>query len=465
MFKVKSSILLFFIFQVELSWAQLEFIEKKNESPDTCALFIKTIEDQFNYGWVEAPLNYDQPQGEKARIFYYYKKATNFKNPVVFFNGGPGYDSSSSSTVLEQALTKFELNGKIDFIYLDQRGTGCSTPHFALGADTNTLENLKWAASLGIVEDAELVRKTLLGDKKWKVFGQSYGAYIVYRYIEKHPEGISKAFAHGNAFGVSDMDGSYYRILSQQKVMDRFLKLYPDLKPKFKILKNTLSDKTLCFKTANGQDTCGYEILSHFVYSLGFSDQWKFLVLYIKSIVPKDTVDQNYLSQYVALNISQPFVYRDVRDPNKYTDITNFFYNFAGMYDWDSTPLDYDKCLIVLNRIKTTQKITDDQILMNECLAPIQFEYKDLVKPFLLPRISQFGQKFVQPDQVLKNITLFKIPTFSYSGQLDCFISKDFFSTQIKLAGKKITHTSFEHSGHEGFFTERQVLTDLLNSK
>ena len=73
MFKVKSSILLFFIFQVELSWAQLEFIEKKNESPDTCALFIKTIEDQFNYGWVEAPLNYDQPQGEKARIFYYYK--------------------------------------------------------------------------------------------------------------------------------------------------------------------------------------------------------------------------------------------------------------------------------------------------------------------------------------------------------------------------------------------------------
>ena len=447
----------------QLSFAQLEFIEKKSATIDACNEFIKTIETNYHYGWVNVPTNYDQPQASQSRVFYYYKKDSTLKNPVIFFNGGPGFSSQSSSVMLDQSLQKFEMTKKIDLIYIDQRGTGCSTPQFPLGDAPETLDNLRWYASLGIVKDAEAVRKTLIGDRKWKIFGQSYGAYIVYRYIETHPEGVSKAFAHGNAMGVSDFNGSYYRIASQQKVLEKFFKLFPDMKTKLKILKQELTDKTLCFKAANDQDTCGYEILSHFVYSLGFRDQWKFLAVYLKNIVPGPTLDKAYLANYVSQNIQQPFVYRDVSNPEKYAATTNFFYNFAGLYDWDTTPLDAQKCLLIFDKMKTSLKITTDQMLLNECLAPVQFDYKDLMKPYLAPKIAGFGTRFVQPEVVLKNITQFKIPVFSYSGSLDCFISKDFFATQIKAAGKKITHRHFEDSGHEGFATERQVFTDLMN--
>jgi pimeloyl-ACP methyl ester carboxylesterase len=304
--------------------------DNTDETTNECKSFIASLEDKFTYGWVEAPLNYttteSNPNAEKIKVFYYYKKTEKFKNPILFFNGGPGFSSHSSVSQFETSLTKLDIKGQLDFIFIDQRGTGCSSPTFPIGATQETFENLKWAASLGIVNDAEILREHLLGPKsKWKIFGQSYGAYIAYRYIEKFPASVSKAYAHGNAIGMIDYDGSYFRILSQHTVTEKYLKLFSDDRKRLQVLNQHFSDPTKCYANTLNQSMCGYENLSPFVYLLGFRDSWKYLHIYLQRIIPESTIDETALKDYVSQSVSQSFYYRESDPPEKWGRSSDFF--------------------------------------------------------------------------------------------------------------------------------------------
>ena len=178
-----------------------------------CKQFVKSIEQTHNYGW----LNVAETPANKNRIsvFYFYSKTATLINSVLFFNGGPGLSFQNHFKSLEESKKKAITDKKsdIDFIFMDQRGTGCSSV-FPLGIDDHTIEKLKWYGSAGIVRDAEVLRKTLIGQRQWKIFGQSFGGYVVHRYIEMHPEAISKAYVHGYAIGQSEFELSYARILN-----------------------------------------------------------------------------------------------------------------------------------------------------------------------------------------------------------------------------------------------------------
>ncbi len=142
-------------------------------------------------------------------VYYYGYVFANEKAPIIFYNGGPTSDSHSSFEAFSTLSDEFKklIQNEQSFIFMDQRGTGCSDTYLNSGMESEALfldyiRHLQndWASS-SIVADSEILRKELFGDKiKWKVYGQSYGALIAQRYIEIAPQGLSSVHAHGFAF-------------------------------------------------------------------------------------------------------------------------------------------------------------------------------------------------------------------------------------------------------------------------
>jgi proline iminopeptidase len=90
--------------------------------------------------------------------------------PAVFLHGGPGAGCSTD----HRRQFDPELYNVLLF---DQRGSGRSTPHASLEANTT------WH----LVEDIERLRD-MLGIERWLVFGGSWGSTLALAYAEKHPE-------------------------------------------------------------------------------------------------------------------------------------------------------------------------------------------------------------------------------------------------------------------------------------
>jgi len=450
------------LLSVECVYASTTDLFDKSVVTNECVTFIEKIKADYEYGWITVPRDYDFPEKHKINIFYYYKKMSRFENPVAFFNGGPQMSSHGVSVLFESKIIKFDIKEAIDFIYIDQRGTGCSQYEVLTGVSSDALNSYKWSTSLGVVRDAETIRKKLLGEsRKWKIFGQSYGAYIVFRYLELFPQSILKAFTHGYALGTSDMDGSYYRILSQYEVTNKFISFMPDLKEKLETLNTYLSDSEKCFVTRDQSRACGYEILTPLVYMLGLRDKWLTLSSIIRDLVPNQNVDENALQRYISksyltgfpkLNSSYSF------DHN--FEQSNLTLNFAGMFDWDNTPFDEIKCDTIYKQLENNG-IKKEALIFNECKPLLQFKYKDTVVSFLKPYLSGLGTRFVDPKIVKDHIVRFSIPVFSYAGGLDSFIPQYYFVKQKKYFASLIKHKFFKETGHDGFYLERQVYLDL----
>ena len=120
-------------------------------------------------------------------------------------------------------------------LYLDQRGTGLSTPisagTLALQGDVHRqADYLKLFRADSIVSDCEAVRKTLTEDypaelKKWSVFGQSFGGFCVLTYLSKHPDGLREAFTSGGLPPIGHTADSVYKA-TFQKVIERNKEYY-----------------------------------------------------------------------------------------------------------------------------------------------------------------------------------------------------------------------------------------------
>ncbi|MBK6405335.1 MAG: prolyl aminopeptidase [Holophagales bacterium] len=99
--------------------------------------------------------------------------------PVVFLHGGPGGGTDGK-------MRRFFHPEKYRIVLFDQRGSGKSTPHASLEANTT------W----DLVEDTEKVREHL-GIAKWQVFGGSWGSTLALAYAEKHPERVTELVLRG----------------------------------------------------------------------------------------------------------------------------------------------------------------------------------------------------------------------------------------------------------------------------
>jgi pimeloyl-ACP methyl ester carboxylesterase len=65
------------------------------------------------------------------------------------------------------------------------------------GTPAEQAELLQHFRADAIVRDAEHVRRALLGDAPWTVFGQSFGGFTTLTYLSFAPEGVAQAFVTG----------------------------------------------------------------------------------------------------------------------------------------------------------------------------------------------------------------------------------------------------------------------------
>ena len=168
--------------------------------------------------WLAVPLDAaDRARGTielYARELRTVERAETDQPYLVFLQGGPGGRSPRPGVDgpgwLAWALERYRV------ILLDQRGTGRSTPldrHTlaALGGPREQAEHLALHRADRIVDDAEALRRHLLGDHPWTSLGQSYGGFCTWTYLSRAPEGLSAAYVTGGVPPVGLHPDDVYR--------------------------------------------------------------------------------------------------------------------------------------------------------------------------------------------------------------------------------------------------------------
>jgi pimeloyl-ACP methyl ester carboxylesterase len=118
---------------------------------------------------------------------------------LVFFQGGPGSGAPrpvSPTGWLGRALQDYRV------LFLDQRGTGRSTPATAqtlagFASAQAQADYLMHFRADNIVRDAEAIRRQLIGDATWSILGQSFGGFCAMRYLSAAPEGLRHVLITG----------------------------------------------------------------------------------------------------------------------------------------------------------------------------------------------------------------------------------------------------------------------------
>lgn len=186
------------------------------------------------------PLDHARPDGPTISVFAREAVAPQLERVdlpwLAFFQGGPGYQAprpDSRSGWLKRALQEYRV------LLLDGRGTGRSTPVTfqtlaRLGSPQAQAEYLTHFRADSIVQDAELIRRELLGaDGRWAVLGQSFGGFCVTHYLSAAPAGLREAIITG---GLPPLDrpvddvyqATYRRVLEKNR---RYFERYPEDQP------------------------------------------------------------------------------------------------------------------------------------------------------------------------------------------------------------------------------------------
>lgn len=224
-----------------------------------CRAFIQGLPRDYQYGWFESEFAPGEP--EKISIFYFHKPVSG-KTPTIFFNGGP------LSPAWNGFVNLSSRSEGIWFVFMDQRGTGCSSPlpKVLPESEENLFEVVNWG-SAGIVRDAEILRAKL-GVQRWNVFGQSYGAIIVQRYVQSNSTSLLKAVAHGGATFEETRELLNWRYDQQLFVIQRYFEKFPQDRAR---VIQIFRQKTCSQK----RNLCGAELLRQLASDhLGFQFGW-----------------------------------------------------------------------------------------------------------------------------------------------------------------------------------------------
>ncbi len=132
---------------------------------------------------------------------------------LVFLQGGPGGKGprpTGRDGWLGEALTTYRV------VLLDQRGTGRSSAVrgaalVARGAARAQAEHLTHFRADSIVADAEHVRRTVYGGRRWTSLGQSYGGFLTMTYLSRAPEALAACLVTGGLPGLRADAREVYR--------------------------------------------------------------------------------------------------------------------------------------------------------------------------------------------------------------------------------------------------------------
>lgn len=173
--------------------------------------------------------NYKSAIGKELKD---YLPKSSDQNIIVYLQGGPGFPCNSPTD--KDAINTELIDKGYQIFYLDQRGTGYSTPIesqtiLSLNDVDAQLEYIINFRADSIVADAELIRKDLLGDGKWSLIGQSYGGFCIFTYLSKYPDSVKEAIITGGVppvnFTVDDVYTATYERTRERNV--HYYKKYP----------------------------------------------------------------------------------------------------------------------------------------------------------------------------------------------------------------------------------------------
>jgi len=222
------------------------------------------------------PLDYGNENGEKISIFareILNEKHKNKSLPyLIFFQGGPGYESPrpiTNSGWIKRASNDYRV------LLLDQRGTGLSNPitgeSFSDISDLDLAHYLTLFRADNIIRDAEKIRKKLIGNNKWSLLGQSFGGFCATHYLSYYPDSLEKVFITGglpplNAHPDDIYRSTFRRVIDKNKL---FYKMFPNAKINIRKIADHLNENSI--HLPNG-DVLSIERLQQLGLNLGFSD-------------------------------------------------------------------------------------------------------------------------------------------------------------------------------------------------
>ena len=152
----------------------------------------------------QAPLDHAAPGGARIELFGRVVSAAGNEGKelpwLLFLQGGPGFAAprpATNSGWIKRAVSEYHV------LLLDPRGTGRSSPITA-----QTLASFPTPAAQAayllhfradaIVQDAEWIRRALLGDAaRWSVLGQSYGGFCATHYLSVAPAALDAVLITG----------------------------------------------------------------------------------------------------------------------------------------------------------------------------------------------------------------------------------------------------------------------------
>ena len=157
--------------------------------------------------WVEVPLDWNDPAGEKIRVFAREvidaSKQGEDLPLIVFLQGGPG---GKSPRPLEREGWIANAVKRFRVILPDQRGTGRSTPvraeHVAQMSAEQGARHLALHRADSIVRDFEALREQHFAGRQWWTLGQSYGGFLTLRYLSHFPESVVASAITGGIPGI-----------------------------------------------------------------------------------------------------------------------------------------------------------------------------------------------------------------------------------------------------------------------
>ncbi|HQY91779.1 MAG: alpha/beta fold hydrolase [Caldilinea sp.] len=183
------------------------------------------------------PLDHARPHAATIEVFARAVsaagKATDDLPWLLFLQGGPGFAAPrplTNSGWIKRAVSDYHV------LLLDQRGTGRSTPlTFQTLAHMSTpqaqAEHLKHFRADAIVQDAEWIRRALLGESaRWSVLGQSYGGFCATHYLSVAPHTLSEVFITGGLPPLTAHPDDIYRTTYRHVIEknQRYYARYPD---------------------------------------------------------------------------------------------------------------------------------------------------------------------------------------------------------------------------------------------
>lgn len=409
----------------------------------SCLKFIQSLPKDYFHGYVTVPEDPSLPNGTQLQIFYYGKPVSG-QMPVAVFNGGPTSNSHSTYGVLSRIQAGNSDYAPIPFVYIDQRGTGCSTPYPRI-TTYPALSSLALYGSRGIVRDAEAIRQKLVGDKPWKILGQSYGGMIVHRYVTMAPMSIASATSHGFALTLDPYETILQRIASQNHTLLGYFAKYPDDQATLQMLNTQLAGGK-CF--AHGDEKiCGLSVLSPFISALGFVDQWAWIHHWLSAMQTHGGIFQDWIDRVIFAAGARPDTSARLAD----AVIWHNEMTFASLYP--------DLCHRIYADL-TSRGQNPNSWLLTECSAEMNLSGGP---GETMGYIQDLPQDLISPDAFAASLRAYpSLKFYLYSGDLDPYSPVAIFKDELAATKNLLTYFEFPNSGHDGFYSEDLVWRNML---